>query len=127
MKQTVKITAALLCFTMLCLCLSSCGDVVFGTYETEYSGFHTTLTLDGGTAILAYHIDEEDEHGHEGHSHAGGEVGNEIRGSYSVKDGQITMNFKGTDLMSTSFSGTFPFTETETGITIGEIAFTTVN
>ena len=111
MKRIMRTGAAVLAAVILLAVLSGCGERISGTYAAEALGTGTVYTFRGREVRLDVQML--------------GTVVTSLDGTYSLKDGRITLTFGDTDTEEgKKYSGTFDFAETETGIRIGLLEYT---
>ncbi len=111
MKTFMRVWAAALAAVLLLGTLSGCAETVSGTYRAETLGTGAVYTFRGKEVRVDVLV-------------LGAAV-TSLEGTYVLKDGKITFTFGDTDSEEgKKYSGTFDFSETETGIKIGLIEYT---
>lgn len=110
MKKFTKVIAIVLVLATLVCAFASCGKKLKGKYEATAFGTGTCLEFKGSKVMAQFKLL--------------GSYGDAIEGEYKIKDGKITLTFKGDDKNAEALEGTFDFEEGDNYIKIGLIKYT---
>ncbi len=104
MKKSVKFLALVMALLMICLPLTACGKRLSGKYEHESWGIKTTYEFKGNKVTYS----------------VGGE---EVEGTYEIKDDKIIFEFDGNKLVELINGEELDFEKTDDGIEIEGIEY----